>query len=295
MSYILDALKQNESAGQGPLSSQVDYQQEYILNKKLRFYRNLALSLGFMVTLAIGFFIGKTLQEKTNESVTELSLAQVKNEKNEVEQPLQTTQTQTAQPAVTQPVTQTGSQVANVQYQLVPVPVYTGVMPTAQMSGTAITQPMTTSVQNPQQNLATTPQAQNSDAEADLSEYKVVGYQHEANPETNALIDAFSEAFEQAQNESSEAEVISASSTSAKVSPLELMPDNFKSRIPAIQYQAHVYSSEPSRSWIKLNGKELRVGDNLNGLYVVEIAAEQVILANQGIEFSLSAMDDWQY
>jgi general secretion pathway protein B len=123
----------------------------------------------------------------------------------------------------------------------------------------------------------------------------VVGYQQEQKAETNALIDAFSEAFEQAQNEPSEQTVVTSSTTSAVVRPIELLPDSFKARLPEINYQAHVFASEPSRSWIKINDRELRVGDNFNGVYIVEIAAEQLLLQYDYVEFSLGAMDDWRF
>ena len=138
-----------------------------------------------------------------------------------------------------------------------------------------------------------TTQADNSDV--DISDYNVVGYQQEQRAETNKLIDAFSEAFEQAQNEPDEQTVISSSTTSAGVTLIEPLPDSFKARLPAINYQAHIYASEPSRSWVKINGRELKVGENFNGVYIVEISAEQLLLEYDYVEFSLGAMDDWRF
>jgi general secretion pathway protein B len=141
----------------------------------------------------------------------------------------------------------------------------------------------------------TIPTTQSASDDLDTSNYNVVGYQQEQKAETNALIDAFSEAFEQAQNEPSEQTVVTSSTTSAVVRPIELLPDSFKARLPEINYQAHVFASEPSRSWIKINDRELRVGDNFNGVYIVEIAAEQLLLQYDYVEFSLGAMDDWRF
>ncbi|MEI4548576.1 general secretion pathway protein GspB [Pseudoalteromonas spongiae] len=276
MSYILDALKQNETSSRGAAPMQGDYQQEYLLSKKLRFYRNLALFLGFLLTLTLGFFIGKGLQTQQTKPAIESEVVQSKaTSNNQVTMPLQ--------PQV--PAT-SGTQ-QQIQYQLVPVPVYT--------------QPMAANAQpvvEPTPSEKSQPKAdENAQGEADLSEYKVVGYQQakEQREQTNALIDAFSEAFEQAQNEPLEQQVISGSSASAQVSPIQLLPEAFRARIPEMRYQAHVFASEPSRSWIKINDRELKVGDNINGVYIIDIAAEQTLMQYDGVEFSLAAMEDWQF
>ena len=276
MSYILDALKQNESASKGAITMQGDYQQEYVLNQKLRFYRNLALFLGVLLALTVGFFIGKGLQPEKQENLAQ-------------EQVLPATDNQSVKQAVPQTVVanQTHPQI---QYQLVPVPVYTQPVSSVPAQPNVTIQQSDTN--NPPQPTAEV--ATESD-EVDLSDYKVVGYQNNQRAETNALIDAFSEAFEKAQNEPLEQDVITASSSSAKVPPIENLPEAFRVRIPAMRYQAHVFASEPSRSWIKINDRELKVGDNINGVYIIEIAAEQTLMQFEGVEFSLASMEDWQF
>lgn len=276
MSYILDALKQNESSSKGTMPMQGDYQQEYVLSQKLRFYRNLALFLGFLLTLTLGFFLGKGLQTEKVEKTVQ-------------------TQSEPDKTIENKPVVESGNQlpIANqpqIQYQLVPVPVYSQPLP-LQAQQVAQTQQAT-----PENSQTQPEEKQNNDnQEIDLSEYKVVGYQNKQREETNALIDAFSEAFEQAQNEPLEQEVITSSTTSARVPPIENLPEAFRVRIPEMRYQAHVFASEPSRSWIKINDRELKVGDNINGVYIIEIAAEQTLMQFEGVEFSLGSMEDWQF
>ncbi|WP_372768671.1 general secretion pathway protein GspB [Pseudoalteromonas sp.] len=276
MSYILDALKQNESSSKGTMPMQGDYQQEYVLSQKLRFYRNLALFLGFLLTLTLGFFLGKGLQtEKVEKTV------QTQSEPDKTIENKPTLEPVNQLPIANQP---------QIQYQLVPVPMYS--------------QPLPVQAQQAPQTQQTTPengqtepeeQQNNDNQEIDLSEYKVVGYQNKQREETNALIDAFSQAFEQAQNEPLEQEVITSSTTSARVPPIENLPEAFRVRIPEMRYQAHVFASEPSRSWIKINDRELKVGDNINGVYIIEIAAEQTLMQFEGVEFSLGSMEDWQF
>lgn len=276
MSYILDALKQNESSSKGTMPMQGDYQQEYVLSQKLRFYRNLALFLGFLLTLTLGFFLGKGLQTEKVEKIVQ-------------------TQSEPDKTIENKPVVESVNQlpIANqpqIQYQLVPVPVYSQPLPlqAQQAAQTKQTTPANSQTQPEEQQ-------NNDNQEIDLSEYKVVGYQNKQREETNALIDAFSEAFEQAQNEPLEQEVITSSTSSARVPPIENLPEAFRVRIPEMRYQAHVFASEPSRSWIKINDRELKVGDNINGVYIIEIAAEQTLMQFEGVEFSLGSMEDWQF
>ena len=276
MSYILDALKQNESSSKGTVPVQGDYQQEYVLSQKLRFYRNLALFLGFLLTLTLGFFLGKGLQTETVEqTVQTLSVPDKTIDNKPTVEPVNQL------PIANQP---------QIQYQLVPVPVYSQPLPVQAQQAPLIQQ---TTPANGQ----TQPEEQqnNDNQEIDLSEYKVVGYQNKQREETNALIDAFSEAFKQAQNEPLEQEVITSSATSARVPPIENLPESFRARIPEMLYQAHVFASEPSRSWIKINNRELKVGDNINGVYIIEITAEQTLMQFEGVEFSLGSMEDWQF
>lgn len=276
MSYILDALKQNESSSKGTMPMQGDYQQEYVLSQKLRFYRNLALFLGFLLTLTLGFFLGKGLQtEKVEKTV------QTQSEPDKTIENKPVVESVNQLPIANQP---------QIQYQLVPVPVYSQPLP---LQAQQVAQTQQTTPENSQ----TQPEEKqnNDNQEIDLSEYKVVGYQNKQREETNALIDAFSEAFEQAQNEPLEQEVITSSTTSARVPPIENLPEAFRVRIPEMRYQAHVFASEPSRSWIKINDRELKVGDNINGVYIIEIAAEQTLMQFEGVEFSLGSMEDWQF
>jgi general secretion pathway protein B len=297
MSYILDALKQNEAASHSNWVMQSDYQQEYLLNKKLSFYRNLALVLGFLLTLSLGFFIGKSMQSdkiSTDKAVV-----------NDVATSPASSNINTNVPS--QPV-MANNQNSNVQYQIVPVyaqPVLqanqTLTAPVNTPANVINTFPVNNTFASSNQPASqstvevTVPTTQPASDDLDTSNYNVVGYQQEQKAETNALIDAFSEAFEQAQNEPSEQTVVTSSTTSAVVRPIELLPDSFKARLPEINYQAHVFASEPSRSWIKINDRELRVGDNFNGVYIVEIAAEQLLLQYDYVEFSLGAMDDWRF
>lgn len=126
--------------------------------------------------------------------------------------------------------------------------------------------------------------------------------QQESAPQTakeavSELAVAFQEAMQKVDktrlNGREQVEVKQSSTTASNVQPIELLPDSIASRLPKIQYQAHIFVSEPSRRWIKVNGKELYEGDLLQGMQVVEITRDVTVFSYQGYEFAVSALSDW--
>lgn len=126
--------------------------------------------------------------------------------------------------------------------------------------------------------------------------------QQEPEPQTakqavSELAFAFQEAMEKVDKSRlsgrEQVEVQQSSTTASNVQPIELLPDSIASRLPSIQYQAHIFASEPSRRWIKVNGKELYEGDEIQGMQVVEITRDVTVFSYQGYEFAVSALNDW--
>jgi len=141
----------------------------------------------------------------------------------------------------------------------------------------------------------------------DLSKYKVLGKPlgsqpvqpvstSSANDELrdvpDTLKDAFAKAVEDVDSKRS-VDITRSTKNTSYAEPIELLPDALQSLIPTIKYQAHIYASETSKRWIKLNGRELYEGDNIGVLSVVEITPEQTLLSYDGYEFTLKALQDW--
>lgn len=131
--------------------------------------------------------------------------------------------------------------------------------------------------------------------------YKVVGKPLESvTPQVELNFDgvspelkaAFKEAVQSTENNPS-AEVITATNTSARVTPIDSLPERFKASIPPFKYLTHIYATEPSMRFIKINGRELYEGDNIGALRVVEITPEMTVFDFDGVEFSVEAMEDW--
>ena len=153
------------------------------------------------------------------------------------------------------------------------------------------------------------PSINNSASNIDMSKYKVLGKpmgepaREQAKPATTvsdeeletvptALKDAFARAIEDTQDTRAH-EVTQGTKNSSYVQPIELLPDALLALIPAIKYQAHIYSSSPDKRWVKLNNRELYEGDSVGDLRVLEITPEQTVLSFDDYEFSLKALQDW--
>ena len=73
---------------------------------------------------------------------------------------------------------------------------------------------------------------------------------------------------------------------------LENLSQRQKDRIPTIVYSDHDYSSD-GESRVTLNGQQLRVGQRVATIRVVDILVDSVVLKVDGIEFRLRALNTW--
>ncbi|CAB0151944.1 hypothetical protein PSI9734_02298 [Pseudidiomarina piscicola] len=72
----------------------------------------------------------------------------------------------------------------------------------------------------------------------------------------------------------------------------ELQP-TMQSRIPSFSYDAHQYSSRTHERFISLAGQRLRQGDLWQGIQVLTIAPNHVVLALGKQAFQQPALEDW--
>lgn len=74
----------------------------------------------------------------------------------------------------------------------------------------------------------------------------------------------------------------------------EALPQVLLSRIPKLNYSAHVYSNDESSGFAIINGRSRYKGDLLSDSLFVEAVEEDGVLLNiQGISFKLKAMKSW--
>ena len=65
--------------------------------------------------------------------------------------------------------------------------------------------------------------------------------------------------------------------------------------IPALSYGSHVFSSNPAKRAVMLNGREFREGSEVaSGVTLIAIAQDYIILQVAGQNASLKALQDWR-
>lgn len=290
MSYILDALKQNEQSSGAMQGQNTMHEQYYETQKQLQKYRKISLVLLLIIISMAGFFVGKYVQ-KSEQQIVEAQPVQKGTVLVENEQATNSATTEVVVP-------QNQNQVVVAQ-------------PTASPAANPVSQPIESIQAKTQQAVKNNPTPANNinvvgdklsaeNDDVDLSQYRVVGEPLQIQPKeqqfqpTSELEMAFSEAFNEVDQQNTN-EVVSASKLSAEVTPINLLPSSIQSQIPPMIYQAHIHASISERSWIKINGKELRQGDLFQDIRIIEIASEQTVMRYQGYLFSIRAMEDWQY
>ena len=77
-------------------------------------------------------------------------------------------------------------------------------------------------------------------------------------------------------------------------SDIASMPARFQYRVPVMHYDSHVYSTEAKDRWIRINGVDLRVGESLGEIELVDILPHQSIFRLGKQSFTLESLQDWK-
>lgn len=68
-----------------------------------------------------------------------------------------------------------------------------------------------------------------------------------------------------------------------------------KDKLPALDFQAHIYASDPSRRWTKVNNVEVVEGDEIAaGVRLEQIQPRYVVISFLGQQLSIPALYEWQ-
>lgn len=75
---------------------------------------------------------------------------------------------------------------------------------------------------------------------------------------------------------------------------VDQLPARLLTRLPAMDFSAHMYASAPRDRWVRVNGEDKGEGDWIaDRVQIVNIEAQRVILRFEGEVFSMSALTDW--
>lgn len=317
MSYLTSALKQSQQS----MTAEQDYltqRQHAQLNRYKKIATITATVVLSAATFASGYYIGKLTQPTAAEITKQQPTAKVAPQSQPEKQPQPSEPQLAAEPQATQPAAtaiapdpaasaapQPSQQSSASQQHFQWVSVQVGVDNQGQPLYQQQLVPVDALTQAPV--VSNTPQAKSAPAatevsvgeqgDGDYSGYRVLGAPlQQPTQELEGVSDELKEAFANAVKETEQkqsVDVISASKTSAAATPVELLPSSLQASIPSLRYQAHIYATEASKRWIKINNRPLYEGDSLGALTVVEITPEQTRFDFDGIEFSLQAMQDW--
>lgn len=72
------------------------------------------------------------------------------------------------------------------------------------------------------------------------------------------------------------------------------LPARILTQLPAMAFSAHMYASDANERWVRVNGRRVVEGQGIaDGLELVAIEPQRVILRFRGEEFAMSALTDW--
>lgn len=94
-----------------------------------------------------------------------------------------------------------------------------------------------------------------------------------------------------------EGELITPSDTES-VEPVRIsaLPVHVQKQIPDLSFTSHIYSSDPSLRAVTINGRQVREGESMgNGLTLVEITEDGVLLRYRHYTLDMSVIRDWSF
>ena len=75
---------------------------------------------------------------------------------------------------------------------------------------------------------------------------------------------------------------------------VDQLPARLLTRLPTMDFSAHMYASAPADRWVRVNGDDKGEGDWIaDRVQIVNIEAQRVILRFEGEVFSMTALTDW--
>ena len=75
---------------------------------------------------------------------------------------------------------------------------------------------------------------------------------------------------------------------------VDQLPVRLLTRLPTMNFSAHMYASRPADRWVRVNGRQIGEGDWIaDRVQIVNIEAQRVVLSFEGELFTMAALTDW--
>jgi general secretion pathway protein B len=95
-------------------------------------------------------------------------------------------------------------------------------------------------------------------------------------------------------NEPAERRAAPQTNPEPEVVPLGQLPVTVQERLPSLNFEQHIYSSTPESRWVKVNGREMFEGDEIEpGVKIYRIDPRQVVLAFDNYLVAMPALSEW--
>lgn len=92
------------------------------------------------------------------------------------------------------------------------------------------------------------------------------------------------------ENDAYQADVVSM----GDVPKIHELPASILTRLPSMAFSAHMYASDDENRWVRVNGMRLSEGEYVeDGLQVIKIEPQHVVMSFRGEEFVMNALTDW--
>ena len=75
---------------------------------------------------------------------------------------------------------------------------------------------------------------------------------------------------------------------------IDQLPARLLTRLPTMDFSAHMYATVPGDRWVRVNGQDKTEGDWIDDrVQIVNIEAQRVVLRFEGEVFAMTALTDW--
>lgn len=75
---------------------------------------------------------------------------------------------------------------------------------------------------------------------------------------------------------------------------VDQLPVRLLTRLPSMNFSAHMYASRPADRWVRVNGQQMGEGDWIaDRVQIVNIEAQKVVLSFEDEIFTMAALTDW--
>ena len=110
------------------------------------------------------------------------------------------------------------------------------------------------------------------------------------------LLDKFNKAIEDLDSDEASGEPPAEApvTVSKDIQRVDELPVRMLTRLPTMKFSAHMYASNPSDRWVRVNGNQLGEGDWIaDKVQIVAIEGQRVVLEFENERFIMAALTDW--